>query len=186
MASWFELVMMNGVFIILEKLREWRSPWEDDRRESQLALLHSNLRHEGPEARGVWQALCDYVQRGVWHALVKDDDWIWPGRWELLLLCVRFMMLHAAFSTSFSRQSMSCWVSVLAPEHVQCVALAPRLLCRGLELTYNYGIESYDVGTGLTHVAVAVENPKVSHHSPHWDPQCPQLRIQLVWIRPIW
>lgn len=89
--------MVNSVFIILEKWREWRSPWEDDRRESQLALLHSNLRHEGPEARGVWQALCDYMQRGVWHALVKDDDWIWPGRWELLLLCVRFMMRHAAF-----------------------------------------------------------------------------------------
>eukprot|EP00438_Fugacium_kawagutii_P024835 Skav205737 [mRNA] locus=scaffold1496:189452:197472:+ [translate_table: standard] len=31
-----------------------------------------------------------------------------------------------------------------------------------LELTYNYGVENYDVGTGLTHVAVVVENPKVS------------------------
>jgi len=30
----------------------------------------------------------------------------------------------------------------------------------GLELTYNYGVENYEVGTGLTHIAVAVENPK--------------------------
>lgn len=29
-----------------------------------------------------------------------------------------------------------------------------------LELTYNYGVENYEVGTGLTHIAVAVENPK--------------------------
>lgn len=31
----------------------------------------------------------------------------------------------------------------------------------GLELTYNYGVDNYEVGTGLTHVAVAVENPEV-------------------------
>lgn len=29
-----------------------------------------------------------------------------------------------------------------------------------LELTYNYGVDNYEVGTGLTHVAVAVENPE--------------------------
>eukprot|EP00435_Cladocopium_sp_Y103_P063884 s719_g25.t1 len=29
-----------------------------------------------------------------------------------------------------------------------------------LELTYNYGVDNYKVGTGLMHVAVAVENPK--------------------------
>jgi len=29
-----------------------------------------------------------------------------------------------------------------------------------LELTFNYGIDHYDAGSGLTHIAVAVENPR--------------------------